>query len=141
MSVTTCYYYSSCTSTTSSLHSISKKRELDDHHQGFNYNYNKDHEDQYWGGGELRVKMRLGDELNLKNIIKDQDIIKGFRDEDEDDEGGGSDSSSDLFELKNYHHYHHEFGDETSSGLPVYGSTDMRVIGRGAGSFASTVAY
>ncbi|XP_010939463.4 protein BIG GRAIN 1-like E [Elaeis guineensis] len=46
--------------------------------------------------------------------------------ESREEDGGESDSSSDLFELKNY-----DF-EEFSSGLPVYGTTDMEILKRGA---------
>nr|XP_010936493.3 protein BIG GRAIN 1-like E [Elaeis guineensis] len=48
------------------------------------------------------------------------------KEESREDNGGESDSSSDLFELKNI-----DFG-EFSSGLPVYGTTDVEMIERGA---------
>ncbi|KAG1341927.1 protein BIG GRAIN 1-like E [Cocos nucifera] len=48
------------------------------------------------------------------------------KEESREDDGGESDSSSDLFELKNI-----DFG-EFSSGLPVYGTTEVEMIKRGA---------
>ncbi|KAL5553589.1 hypothetical protein UlMin_040990 [Ulmus minor] len=72
---------------------------------------------------------------NLGNSLMEKDRIwvdkfpsenKGFRSFLEDDDGGESDSSSDLFELQNY-----DLGCY-SSGLPVYETTNMESIKRGA---------
>ncbi|XP_035542229.1 protein BIG GRAIN 1-like E [Juglans regia] len=72
---------------------------------------------------------------NLSKEYSDKDGIwvhksspeeKGFRSFGEEDDGAESDSSSDLFELQNY-----DLGDY-SSGLPVYETTNMDSIKRGA---------
>ncbi|CAI9096431.1 OLC1v1032579C1 [Oldenlandia corymbosa var. corymbosa] len=52
---------------------------------------------------------------------------KGFREFNDDDDGADSDSSSDLFELPNY-----DLGCYSSSGLPVYETTNMDNIKRSA---------
>ncbi|XP_008785744.1 protein BIG GRAIN 1-like E [Phoenix dactylifera] len=54
------------------------------------------------------------------------EVFRRKEKESREEDGGESDSSSDLFELKNY-----DFG-ELSSGLPVYGTTDMEIIKTGA---------
>ncbi|KAH7833706.1 hypothetical protein Vadar_008889 [Vaccinium darrowii] len=53
--------------------------------------------------------------------------LRKFDDLVDDDDGAESDSSSDLFELKNY-----DLGYHCSSGLPVYETTHMDSIKRGA---------
>ncbi|XP_020250987.1 protein BIG GRAIN 1-like E [Asparagus officinalis] len=75
-------------------------------------------------GDEFRLKLRLGDEHSIR------------KEEEEMSDGGESDSSSDLFELK----INYEFNEISSSGLPVYETTHLGVIRRGAG-LASTIAY
>ncbi|GAV85383.1 hypothetical protein CFOL_v3_28820 [Cephalotus follicularis] len=62
-------------------------------------------------------------------VLVTQDPLESeeFRRFNEVDDGAESDSSSDLFELQNYH-----LGNIYSSGLPVYESTHMESIKRGA---------
>ncbi|GMN42036.1 hypothetical protein TIFTF001_011262 [Ficus carica] len=68
------------------------------------------------------------DKYQPSDQIKKGLIFRRF-DEVEEDEGADSDSSSDLFELQNY-----DLGSYSSSGLPVYETTDMDNIKRSSGS-------
>ncbi|KAH7665129.1 hypothetical protein IHE45_13G012200 [Dioscorea alata] len=62
--------------------------------------------------------------LAPKFVMEKKEVLKNYGENDD----GDSDSSSDLFELKNY-----ELSDDhVSSGLPVYGATNMKVIKRDA---------
>ncbi|KAL8106079.1 protein BIG GRAIN 1-like E [Apium graveolens] len=68
-----------------------------------------------FGNGYLDHDINQSSERNFRNFV------------DEIDDGADSDSSSDLFELQNF-----ELGGCYSSGLPVYETTHMESIKRGA---------
>lgn len=81
--------------------------------------HNKKDENFKHGNGVLEKQRNWGNELSEKEFRK-------FKFEEEYDDGADSDSSSDLFELQNY-----DLG-YCSSGLPVYETTNMDNIKRGA---------
>ncbi|KAK7275010.1 hypothetical protein RIF29_16116 [Crotalaria pallida] len=92
---------------------------LDDNYYGKHGSSNLLSEKQKNWGSELVEK-------DLMWLDKNSGEEKGMRKLNEVDEGAESDSSSDLFELQNY-----DLG-YCSSGLPVYETTNMDNIKRGA---------
>ncbi|KAI9105056.1 hypothetical protein K1719_022772 [Acacia pycnantha] len=94
------------------LKSFTLHNELWDEHNKKNQNFK-------YGNGVLEKHRNWGNELSEKEFRK-------LNIEVDDDDGAESDSSSDLFELQNY-----DLG-YCSSGLPVYETTNMDSIKRGA---------
>ncbi|KAM0937934.1 putative protein BIG GRAIN 1 [Dioscorea sansibarensis] len=105
--------------------SLSTKDNYEENYGGRSRRSSISHSPSLTASTSTKVYKVINDEtkrLAPKVVMEKKETLKNYGEDDD----GESDSSSDLFELKNYELSDHH----VSSGLPVYGATNMKVIKR-----------